>query len=118
MTIPANLHGLRYVRGSVAYDLTARPLRTLAEWIETYPHLVITALGGSGDFPAPRKRRSCFADDRLPFWEVLPMPDGFAAPVSSKTVGDSATRTSRRKAQLGALGSGCWCGSEGIDSFV
>ena len=90
MTIPANVHGFRYIRGSVVRDLVARPLRALAEWVEAYPHLVITDLGGLVD---AEETAEMFGDGRVPFWEALQMPDGSVASASSETIGDLISAT-------------------------
>jgi hypothetical protein len=68
---------LTYMRGSLARDLVARPLRPLADWLADYPHLLPAHLGGAevvGSELAHRNQQAQRGPTAVPFWEALQLP--------------------------------------------
>jgi hypothetical protein len=81
---------LTYMRGSLARDLAARPLRPLAEWLAGYPHLLPAHLGGAevvGTELAHWNQQAQRGPTAVPFWEALQLPADISPPAQRHQVG-------------------------------
>jgi hypothetical protein len=110
-TLPANGHPYIYIRGSRLRDLVGRPLRSLEEWREHYPHMVIDELGGR-PFDLSESAAEWDFEDGLHFWQVLQVPDWFSVPE-----GDLETMGPRIEA-VSQLVERDWFEPQGFDHIV
>jgi hypothetical protein len=81
---------LTYMRGSLARDLVARPLRPLADWLAGYPHLLPAHLGGAevvGTELAHWNQQAQRGPTAVPFWEALQLPADISPPPQRHQVG-------------------------------
>jgi hypothetical protein len=84
---------LIYMRGSLARDLVARPLRPLADWLSGYPHLLPAHLGGAevvGTELAHLNRQAQRGPTAIPFWEALQLPSDITSPAHPDRAGGPA----------------------------
>jgi hypothetical protein len=82
---------LTYMRGSLARDLAARPLRPLAEWLAGYPHLLPAHLGGAdvvGSELAHQNWQARRGPTAVPFWRALLLPPDIAPPAHPDRAGE------------------------------
>jgi hypothetical protein len=84
---------LTYMRGSLARDLVTGPLRPLADWLASYPHLLPAHLGGAevvGTELAHRNQRAQRGPTAMPFWEALQLPPDITPPAHPDQAGRRA----------------------------
>lgn len=76
---------LTYMRGSLARELVSRPLRRRADWLTSYPHLIVPQLGGWEVIDtelAQLNAQAQFDPSARAFYEVLRLPEGLDFPES------------------------------------
>ncbi len=110
LTMGSMTHPLTYKRGSRKRDLLARPLRTVSEWLATYPALVSEPLGGTWRDLSEWKQ--CAGPDTMPFWEVLDLPRRLSGAVIQETDTATCLATTTRLVEAG------WFAAHGLDEQV